>query len=92
MDEEEKRKILEVYPQFDEVYGPYPSLHGKPMMKLYRKRLPSARRTTTTRLLARLRLEARLGRELRFEEKIVYLDGDRQNTAADNLQLKESLV
>ena len=82
MDEEEKTRILKLYPEFDKIYGPYVRKEdGRRMVVL------SKGYTQSSRQLAKVRLEASIGRRLVKGETVDHKDDDYTNDDLNNLQV-----
>lgn len=81
MDEEEIDAILKLYPEYDRVTGPYQrKADNRKIVAL------TGFKRTTTRLLAKVRLEVKLGRKLVPGETVDHKDDDGTNDHPDNLQ------
>lgn len=81
MEETEKSKILGLYPEFKDIYGPYSRKDGRRIVILYDGDRRSARQ------LAKVRLEVALGRRLVGRETVDHVDEDFRNDDPSNLQL-----
>lgn len=78
------KKILELYHGCDRVYGPYTSgADGRRRVVLTGKNS----KNKTTRLYAKVLLEAHIGRLLQDDETVDHIDGDPLNDAIENLQI-----
>ncbi len=73
-------RILELYPEFHTVYGPYIRKDGRKIVILYDGRKRSARQ------LAKVKLEVKLGRRLYWDEEVDHIDEDPTNDKFSNLQ------
>lgn len=80
MDDNDKNKVLELYPEFNKLYGPYLQKDGRKRVVLF----DGERRSS--RLLAKVLLEVKLGRRLTPEETVDHRDEDASNDDPDNLQ------
>lgn len=82
MDKKEKQSILELYPEYTQVTGPY-------VRKSDRRAIVAltGHKKTTTRQLAKVRLEVKLGRRLQNDETVDHKDEDHTNDDPNNLQL-----
>ena len=77
-----KKRILRLYPDYRSIYGPYiRKQDGRTIIVLY----DGERRTT--RLLAKVKLEVKLGRLLINDETVDHKDRDVTNDFYDNLQV-----
>lgn len=84
MDSEEKSKVLAVYPEYDTVHGPYKRKQDdRSVVVLCSKDSNSC----TTRQLAKVRLEVKLGRRLVNDETVDHEDLDRTNDSPENLRI-----
>lgn len=81
MESLEKEKILSLYPEFDNVYGPYLRKDGRNTVVLYKDG------KTSSRQLAKVRLETILGRRLLAGETVDHKDENCGNDDPSNLQL-----
>jgi len=82
MDEDEKQSILSLYPEFSQVTGPYiRKSDNRAVVAL------TGFKKTTTRQLAKVRLEVKLGRRLVGDETVDHRDEDKTNDAPSNLDL-----
>ena len=84
MNESEKDKVLDLYPEFSKIFGPYHRRSDDRKMVV----LTGAEGVRTTRQLAKVLLEIKLGRRLVGKETVDHRDGDKQNDLFTNLQLK----
>lgn len=76
------QKILELYPEYHTVHGPY-------VRKTDRRKIVILYAGTrrTTRLLAKVKLEIKIGRRLRGKETVDHKDEDPTNDCYSNLQV-----
>ena len=81
MDKEEADRVLELYPEFTKIYGPYVYKDNRKRVVLYDGKRCSSRQ------LAKVRLEIKLGRRLIEGETVDHIDEDYTNDDPDNLQL-----
>lgn len=84
MDKSEKDSILELYPDKPVVYGPYVRSDNQRKMLVL---CDVDKKNCITPLLARVRLEIKLGRRLVGDETVDHHDEDRTNDDPDNLRL-----
>ena len=75
------RTILELYPNFHTVYGPYTRKDGREIVILYDGKRRSARQ------YARVLLEVKLKRRLTERETVDHIDGNFNNNEISNLQV-----
>lgn len=81
MEDEEKEKVLALYPEFKKIYGPYLAKNERRLVVLY----DGARHSS--RQLAKVRLEVKLGRRLINNETVDHCDEDCTNDDPSNLQV-----
>ena len=81
MDTVTKNKILGLYPDYVQVYGPYTRKDGRKIIVLY----DGTRRTT--KQYARVIKEMDLGRVLSESETVDHIDNDISNDSISNLQV-----
>lgn len=81
MKESARRKVLQLYPEFHTVYGPYLRKDGRKVVILYDGRKRSARQ------LAKVKVECKIGRRLKPGEEVDHKDGDVTNDKFSNLQV-----
>ena len=82
--ESNKQKVLALYPEFHNIYGPYLRKDGRKIVILYDGKRRSARQ------LAKVKLEVKIGRRLLDGEEVDHVDGDFTNDVMRNLQLLSS--
>src|SRR5690606_36242053 len=73
--------ILALYPEYTKVYGPYTRKDSRRILVFTG---PGGR---TTRQLAKVILEIKLGRRLINDETVDHIDGNVLNDSSDNLQV-----
>ena len=81
MDDKERKAVLELYPEFRKVYGPYLRNDGRNTVVFYDGK------RQTSKQLARVRLEVKLGRRLTEQETVDHIDENYGNDHPDNLQV-----
>lgn len=81
MDTSEISNILALYPEYDKMYGPYSHKDGRARVVFYKDK------KTSSRQLAKVRLEVKLGRRLTTGETVDHIDEDMSNDDISNLQL-----
>ena len=84
MDKSEKDSLLKLYPDKPVVYGPYVRKDNQRKMLVL---CDIDKKNCITPLLARVRLEIKLGRRLTGDETVDHHDEDRTNDDPDNLRL-----
>lgn len=82
MDEDEKSSILALYTEYDRVTGPYTRASDQRKVVAL-----TGYKKTTTRQLAKVRLEVMLGRRLIEGETVDHKDENHRNDEPQNLQL-----
>ena len=78
-----KRKILDLYPEFDRITGPSIAKDNRARVGLRNTKTGEK----TVRQLAKVKLEVRIGRRLVEDETVDHVDEDKTNDDSDNLQL-----
>ena len=82
MDKDDK-EILNLYAEYDTVYGPYLCGDGRKRVTLFNKET----KAQTTRQLAKVRLEVKIGRKLIGKETVDHKDENKTNDDTNNLQV-----
>lgn len=83
MDDEFKKKILELYSEYDVVHGPY--TRKQDSRKICRLCIKCGK--CTTRTLSKLTLEVNINRKLTENETCDHIDENKTNDHPDNLQV-----
>ena len=84
-----QEEILRLYPEYNKVYGPYVSKQDGRSRVVFRKGI-GKKCITSSRLFAKVRLEAHIGRRLIGEETVDHKDQDPTNDEISNLQILSS--
>lgn len=86
----DKDTLLELYPTYDSVYGPYTRKDGRKHVVLYNSSIPSGQKgRTKTISFPKAIIESNIGECLLPEETIDHKDRDFNNNSPENLVIKE---
>ncbi len=84
MNPETEQKILNLYPEYSKVFGPYNNSNdGRARVVLYN----NENQTRTTRQFAKVLLEVKINRRLTGDETVDHEDNNKYNDASNNIRV-----